>query len=97
MCKAAPSLPQPPLRQQRTSCLTLPVPPSSRPLRLPLKHPHPLPRRGQVFYATTCFSRYSGMYSEAIGIGGKMHNISVFLRVYFSKVRASVPVAAADK
>ena len=39
MCKAAPSLPQPPLRQQRTSCLTLPVPPSSRPLRLPLKHP----------------------------------------------------------
>jgi len=38
-----------------------------------------------VFFATACFSRYTEMYSKCIGIQGKMHNISVYLRVYFSK------------
>ena len=36
-----------------------------------------------VFYNGSCFQRYNMMYAEAMAITAKLHNTSMFLRVYF--------------
>ncbi len=36
-----------------------------------------------VFYAGNCFSRYGTLYAAVTGISGKMHNVSLYVRVYF--------------
>lgn len=38
-----------------------------------------------VFYAGNCFGRYSTMYNSVVAIQGKMHNISLYVRVYFQQ------------
>jgi hypothetical protein len=37
-----------------------------------------------VFYNGNCFSRYQAMYEAAIAIQGKMHNVSMYLRAYYT-------------
>jgi hypothetical protein len=36
-----------------------------------------------VFYAGNCFARYNTLYGAVTGISGKMHNVSLYVRVYF--------------
>eukprot|EP00960_Hanusia_phi_P055746 763053-Hanusia_phi.AAC.10 len=37
-----------------------------------------------VFYTGHCFARYSLIYGECIAIQGKLHNISLYLRTYYT-------------
>eukprot|EP00277_Geminigera_cryophila_P038127 CAMPEP_0173099218 /NCGR_PEP_ID=MMETSP1102-20130122/35347_1 /TAXON_ID=49646 /ORGANISM="Geminigera sp., Strain Caron Lab Isolate" /LENGTH=770 /DNA_ID=CAMNT_0013992167 /DNA_START=70 /DNA_END=2382 /DNA_ORIENTATION=- len=37
-----------------------------------------------VFYNGNCFSRYNSMYGECIAIQGKLHNMSLYLRTYYT-------------
>jgi len=37
-----------------------------------------------IFYANACFGKYNQLYSAAVTIGGKLHNISTYLRAYYT-------------
>jgi len=38
-----------------------------------------------VFYSGNCYARYSAMYASVIAIQGKLHNISLYLRAYYTR------------
>ena len=38
-----------------------------------------------VFYSGNCYARYSAMYASCIAIQGKLHNISLYLRAYYTR------------
>jgi len=38
-----------------------------------------------VFYCNACYQRYCSTYNAAIGIQGKLHNISYYLRAYYTQ------------
>jgi len=37
-----------------------------------------------VFYSGNCYARYTSMYASVIAIQGKLHNISLYLRAYYT-------------
>jgi hypothetical protein len=38
-----------------------------------------------VLYSGNCYARYSAMYASVIAIQGKLHNISLYLRAYYTR------------